>query len=281
MDTVLLWTIVAILLSSLVGVFLGRRKRDICLKDFHGYMATALFKNGKRVWGRLVVETSGLEFCYRGNYWDEDHVETSFIVYKEEYGNLYALLRFHDDLTERNRKRRLRALRRTYHPSPPRRLLRHLRNVFNTLKDAVSEAVGTAVAQAKTASPTLRAVTTQQKYVNKVQSDVINYLGSSYDPILERHIGTMVVLEVARPDGTVEEHVGVFREYSPQFLEVMDVHYRDGDRVRVCDMVVPRATAVIRHSAEPVKGQPQPPAPAHAPPQEAAPPGEPTAVGRG
>lgn len=254
-ESVLLWTIAAILLSSTVGVVLARRKKDPCLNDFHSYMVTMQMKSGKRVWGRLHVETSGIEFRYRGNYWDKDHVETSFIMYKEEFGSIYALFRFHDELTPEEQRRRLSALRKAYHPWPPRRLLRHVRNLFNTIRDAISEALGTAILNVKAPSPALQAMVSQQKYVSKLQTDVIGYLGTSYDPMLERHIGTLVVLEITRPDGVIEEHVSVFKEYSSQYLEVMDVKYVDNGRPRVCDMVVPRAYAFIRHSAEPVQGQ--------------------------
>lgn len=252
-ESVLLWTIVAILLSSTIGVVLARRKKDPCLNDFHAYMVTVQTKNGKRVWGRLHVETSGIEFRYRDNYWDKDHVETSFILYKEEFGNIFVLFRFHDELTPEEQKCRLHALKKAYHPWPPRRLLRHIRNLFNTIRDAINEALGTAILQIKTPNPALQAMATQQKYVARLQSEVIGYLGASYDPMLERHIGTLVVLEVTRPDGVVDEHVGVFKEYSSQYLEVMDVQYLDNGRPRVCDMVVPRAHAFIRHSAEPVQ----------------------------
>ncbi len=252
-ESVLLWTIVAILLSSTIGVVLARRKKDPCLNDFHAYMVTVQTKSGKRVWGRLHVETSGIEFRYRGNYWDKDHVETSFILYKEEFGNIFVLFRFHDELTPEEQKRRLHALKKAYHPWPPRRLLRHIRNLFNTIRDAINEALGTAILQIKTPNPALQAVATQQKYVARLQSEVISYLGASYDPMLERHIGTLVVLEITRPDGVVDEHVGVFKEYSSQYLEVMDVQYLDNGRPRVCDMVVPRAHAFIRHSAEPAQ----------------------------
>lgn len=253
LDSVLLWTLLAILLSSLIGVFLARRKKDACLKDFRGYLCTVLLKSKKRIWGRLAVETSGIEFRYTGNYWDEEHIETSFIIYKEEFGSLYILFRFLDELDPDDRKRRQRSLDKSYHPSPPRRLWRSTVNFVNTIRDALTEAVGV-LALAKTTNVALRAVTSQQKYLTKVQSDLVSFVGTSYDPILERHIGNMCVLEINNLDGKVEEHVGVFKEYSPQFLEVMDIAYRDGEKVRVCDMIVPRTHAVIRHSAEPVRG---------------------------
>ena len=168
---------------------------------------------------------------------------------------LFALFRFHDELTEKGRERRLLALKRAYHPSLPRRLKRRIRNVFNTFKDAISDSMGMVMTRAKTVNPALAAVSQQDKYLSRVQGDVMGSVGSSYDPILERHIGKMVVLEIGTTAGETQEHVGVFKEYSPEYLEVMDVKYKDGEQERVCDMVVPRATSFIRHSAERLQGE--------------------------
>ena len=253
--TILMWTLLAIILSTVVGVLLSRRKNDICLKDFRGYMVTGQFKTGKRVWGRFAVDPTGVEFRYRENYWDEDHIESSFIVYKEEFGNLFVLFRFHDELTEANQARRLRQLQRTYKPPVHRRILRTIRNIFNMVKDAVGEAIGATIAQTKAINPTMQAVAYQQKYVTKAQSDMVNHWSNTYDPILERHIGQKSVLEILNTQGVIEEHVGVLREYTGQFIEVMNIDYLDGDKgVRKCDIIAPRAHSILRHSSEPVAG---------------------------
>ena len=51
-------------------------------------MMTLLEKDGKRVWGNLAVEASGLELVYSEDYLDKDHIETSYILFKEEYNSL-------------------------------------------------------------------------------------------------------------------------------------------------------------------------------------------------
>ena len=77
-----------------------------------------------------------------------------------------------------------------------------------------------------------------------------DYLGRAYDPILEKHIGKWVVLEITTNEEEVQEYAGIFKDYSRQFLQVMDVSYPDGDQTRICDIIVPRAHAYIRHGAE-------------------------------
>lgn len=262
-DSVLLWILVVIAVSSLVGVFIARRKRDICLKDFEAYLTTVRRKDGKAVWGQLAVESTGLELRYHSDYWDDDHIESSFIIYQEEFNSVFLILRFHEELSEANRVRRLADLGETYHPRFQRRMFRHVRNFFNTFRDAINQSIGAALTQVKGQGGSLSAVASQQKQVTKIQSDVVGYIGAAYDPILERHIGHMVVLEVLGTDGIIVEHLGVLKEYSPHFIEVMDVAMPDGDSTRICDILAPRAHAAVRHSGEAVATRPdvaQPPA---------------------
>jgi hypothetical protein len=104
--------------------------------------------------------------------------------------------------------------------------------------------------RAKTANPALAAVASQQKSVKRFEKGVAGYLGRSYDPILEKHIGKWVVLEITTNEEEVQEYAGIFKDYSRQFLQVMDVSYLDGDQTRLCDIIAPRAHATIRHGAE-------------------------------
>src|SRR5210317_1893489 len=95
-------TIVFVILAAVVGAFVRRRRRDKCLKDFAGDIITLEDAGGKEVWGKLRVENTGLEFVYDSAHADADgHEETSFILYKDEYDVIAAVVRYHDQLTER------------------------------------------------------------------------------------------------------------------------------------------------------------------------------------
>ncbi len=253
MDNAILLTILVILGLSIVGMVLNRRTKDRCLKDFGGFLTTMQEKSGKRVWGSLRVEPTGIEFCYEGDYWDRDHIETSFIVYKQEFPALWALFRFHDELDAAHQALRLRQLERSFHPGPWRRLARGLRNLASSLKDAFGDITGVILATASARSPAGRALATQQKQVTQVQGGIIGLAGAAYDPILERHIGRRVVLEIVAPSGEIQEHVGVLKEYSAEFVEVLDLRYPDGGKgERVADVIVPRTHGAVRHSNESV-----------------------------
>jgi hypothetical protein len=111
-------TIIFIVLAAFVGAFVRRVSRDKCLKDFSRNMVTLQETSGKIVWGNLRVENTGLEFVYLEKHRDKDgHDEASYILYKYEYPNIAALIRFHDELSERDKKEREKELKRTYHPT--------------------------------------------------------------------------------------------------------------------------------------------------------------------
>lgn len=250
LDNVLLLAIIFGIGAAMIGAFLSGRSRDRCLTSFCGFRVTLLQKDGKRIWGHLALEASGLELLYSKDYVVKDHIETSYILFKEEFNSIYLFLRFHDELSEANKEKRVQEVKRAYHPSPLRLLVRKARNVVNTLKDSIFEALGMAMTKAKTANPALGKLASQKKRATGIEKGVVGSLGRSYDPILEKHFGKRVVLEIKTVDGERQEYVGIFKDYSPRFLQVMDVSYPDGDQIKVCDIIVPRAHAYIRHGAE-------------------------------
>jgi hypothetical protein len=69
--------------------------------------------------------------------------------------------------------------------------------------------------------------------------------------LLERYIGHKVVLEMVKGD-RILEYCGVLKEYTAEFIEIMDVNYavQENDPARKADLVVPRKIGLIRHLAE-------------------------------
>jgi hypothetical protein len=91
-------TILFIAIATMVAAFIRRVTRDKCLKDFEKNMVTLEFVSGKTVWGTVNVENTGLEFVYDEPHPDEQgHNETTFLLFKNEFANIQALARFHDE----------------------------------------------------------------------------------------------------------------------------------------------------------------------------------------
>jgi len=245
-------TIIFIVLAAFVGAFIRRVSRDKCLRDFHRDMVTLEDASGKIIWGTLRVENTGLEFVYPEKYRDEDgHDETSYILYKQEYPNITALIRFHDELSERNKKEREKELKRTYHPAFLRRMKRRIKNIFKTVRDSVMEVVSLLMSQVKKATPAGAVLTSQDKYVSKMQQELISTVGTSYEPLLERYIGHKVVIDMIRGDKMLE-YCGVLKEYTADFIETMDVNYKikEDQPSRKADLIVPRKLGIVRHLGE-------------------------------
>jgi len=245
-------TIIFIVLATVIAAFIRRRRKDKCLKDFSNYMVTLEKTDAKAIWGKLSVENTGLELIYPERHIDEDgHDETSYILYKYEYPNIAALIRYHDELSESGKKKREKELKRTYHPGMLQRLKRKIQNIFKTVRDSVMEVVNILISQAKRATPAGAVLTSQDKYISQVKQELMDSVGTSYEPLLERYIGNRVVLELIKGD-KIFEYCGVLKDYTAEFVEIMDVNYRvkDEEPARTADLVVLRKYGIVRHLGE-------------------------------
>jgi hypothetical protein len=245
-------TIIFIILAAGLGAFIRKRSRDKCLRDFEQNMVTLEDTAGKTIWGKLRVENTGLEFVYPQKQKDEDgHDETSYILYKYEYPKIGLVIRFHDELSDENKKAREKELEKTYHPDWDRRLKRKTLNVFRTVRDSVVEIVNLVISQAKKATPAGKVLTSQDKYVSQMKQELMGSVGTSFEPLLERYIGHKVVLEMIKSD-KIFEYCGVLKEYTAEFIEIMDVNYKttEDQPAKTADLVVPRKLGLIRHLAE-------------------------------
>ncbi len=222
-DVSLLVTLAAIFAATLLGSYLQTRRKDPCLGAFDGYHVTLQLENGKLIWGELQVEPSGLELCYRRAVQDGHHLETSYVLYADEYGQIHAFFRFADELTPENQARREQDIRRSFHPNFWQRSKRRLRTFLATARESMAAAVGVLVGRAR--KPAARYITdTGETYLKQLGVDAISHAGTSYDPLLERFIGRKVVVEMLE-GGEVHEHVGILKNYTADFLEILDVQY--------------------------------------------------------
>ncbi|MBN1796527.1 MAG: hypothetical protein JW804_07635 [Sedimentisphaerales bacterium] len=252
MDSMLQITLVFIVIATLIATFVRRIKRDKCLRDFSRFLVNLDRVDDKRIFGKLRVENTGIEFLYQTVYEDKDgHDESSYILYKHEFSKIQTLLRFHDELDEQDRKKRQKDLQKTYHPNFLRRLRRKTANLFKTLRDSVAEVVNLLISRVKKTTGFGATINSQDKYVTQMKQELIGSAGTSYEPLLERYIGHKVVLEMVKGE-TVTEYCGVLKEYTADFIELMDVDYKDVQQElpKKADIIVPRQYGLVRHLGE-------------------------------
>lgn len=222
-DVSLLYTVGLIFLATLIGSYFRSRRKDPCLHSFEGFHVTIERTDDKVVWGVLDVESTGLELIYRDDVQDSKHIESSYLLFGEEYKDIQAIYRFADQLTPENKRRRERDIRRSFHPGFVERSKRGLRKFIGTASESINEVVGLLVGRAK--KPAGRYINDQsEKSLYRLSENLIGHAGGVFDPLLERILGQKIVVEVMEGD-EVHEHVGILKNYSPDFIEVLDVQF--------------------------------------------------------
>lgn len=230
-DFSLLITVGLVFLLTLVGAYMRSRRKDRCLKSWEGFHVTIERISGRLVWGVLKLEPTGMELAYRDSVQDEKHIESSYLLYASEYEDIQAIYRYADQLSPADRARREHDIRRAFHPGPLRRLRRALRNFLSTATDSLNEVLGIVLGRVqKTGSRYLAAEGSAA--IKSLGGKVLGQVSGTYDPLLEHYIGRRVVAEVVEED-EVHEHVGIFKEYSADFIEILDVHYPQDQTVVV------------------------------------------------
>jgi len=249
-ENALLLTLLFIFGGALVTALLRSRSRDRCLKDFHGYHVNIELLD-KRVWGKLEVYSAGLELIYDAPHDDADgHQEFSSLFFQPDLGDVVSIYRFQDELSDAHRQQREREVARSWNPTLWARWSRRCWNILSMFRDACIEAMGAVVSQVrKTSGAGL--VAQQSGHIETTGKTLIqDFASNAYEPLLERQIGRRVVVEYRKADRW--EIVGILREYSDQYLELMDVALPTGspDHGRVVDMILPRRLSVVRHRAQ-------------------------------
>ena len=119
------------------------------------------------------------------------------------------------------------------------------------MRDSIVEVVNIFISHAKKAGPAAGVLTSQDKYVSKMKQELAGSVGASFEPLLEKYIGHKVVLELIKGDKMLE-YCGVLKEYTAEFVEVMDVDYKEKEEqaAKKGDLVVPRKYGIVRHLGE-------------------------------
>ncbi len=113
------------------------------------------------------------------------------------------------------------------------------------------DAVNLLIGRVKRTTSIGATLTSQDKYASQLKQELMGFMGTSFEPLLERHIGKRVVLELTKGD-KIFEYPGVLKDYTAEFIEIMDVDYKikEDQTARKADLVIPRRYGVIRHLGE-------------------------------
>ncbi len=241
-DNALAISLGLIFLSALVGFWTRTKTVDHCLKDFMGYPGLLELKNGYKIQGKMHIYSTGIELVYSSSQESELDGQ-SYICYKSEYPNIATLQRLVTTLAPEQHKKRNQELYRTQHPSLGWKMHRGFCNLLGMFRDAFVQSIAMILGQAKKNIVVAPLITQHEKNIATLGNELIGYAGNAYDPILEKYLGCAVVLEVTKGEQR-EKYAGIFKEYSSDFLEILNIVQNDN----VVDWIVPRSHAVIRHA---------------------------------
>ena len=186
-------TICVIFGASLVGAWLRSRRRDACLVSFSDFHVTLETIDGHRVWGVLDVLPTGLELHYRSAVQDDHHLESSYILYGNEFEQIQTIFRYADDLSSEKQKQRAKAIKQSFHLRPLHKLGRKMRNFVSTASASLNDILGMAIGRARKPAG---------RFIDENSETHLKQLGDS-----------------------VIGHVGIFKEYTRDFHEILDVQF--------------------------------------------------------
>jgi len=175
----------------------------------------------------------------------------SYILYKTEFARIAALIRYHKNLSEKDKIRRKSDIEKTYHPSRARRIKRRLMNMLKMLKDSMMEIFGVLTGHISKQNVSQKITPTEINQTTRVQKELVNTIDAAYDPLLEKYIGNLVILEFNLNNTPVVLR-GILKEYTSEFIELLDIVIKTerDDAEASADIIVPRKLATIRGVGE-------------------------------
>lgn len=246
-------TILLIIITAILGAFTNRVKRDKCLYDFNNDPVTLEKITGQiTAKGILRVESTGLEFIYPEEIINPENnlTHASYLFFKYEYPQIRALIRFREDLSENGQIKREKELKRVYQPSIFRRTKRKMLNFFKTVSDSLKEVGNVIVTHFQKGATAKSVFKSQDKYLKQINQNLVESVGVAYDKLLEKYIGHEVVFDLIKGD-TVMQYSGILKDYTANYLEILDVEYAVKDEEKkLADIVIPQKLGIIRHFGE-------------------------------
>ena len=187
--SVLYLTLLLIFFTAIVTAVVTKWTRDKCLKLFNRYHVSLERARGQTMWGLLKVFSAGIEVIYDHPFVDQrGRKKTSYMIYGSELDqHLLSILRYHDELSDAQKKRREAQIRSSFNPGPLKRLWRQIRNFVNTLRDAFNTAIGAVVTQYQRFNPA-GAIAQQSGSVTQLGQTLLGRFANAYEPLLEQYM---------------------------------------------------------------------------------------------
>jgi hypothetical protein len=242
---------VLLFVAATITAIAARRKRDRCLKYFNREPVMILMQSGKWLWGRFIAYPKAMELVFENPAVDETgHAKASYVLYNPEVDGIKKILQPPPKAGTREHDRWQKEIQRIANPSLLRRFRRWVWNVFNTLRDAISQSLGMVIGTMKKSTP-MGKVSGADKRAGDIGNTLLGTVPNAYEPVLEKYLSKQVIVEMLE-DGKVVEFAGLLQEYSGKYLLLRDVDYKPEVDIGAplpdrFDIIFPRSKALVRH----------------------------------
>jgi len=225
-DEIFALTILVLFLVTLLGAVLRRYARDKCLRLFDGFHVTWLPAQKPAMWGRMETLSQGILLAYDSPVEDPRGLtKAASLIYEDELTRMLALLRTRLAMSSEEQLRHAAQVQRLLNPSLWQRLSRRLKNLVSMVRDAIVGTLALLLGRLSSSQPAGAALRTQSQQITAVGSELIGTLANAYEPLLERHLGQPVVVEIRLPEGSPRpalQFPGYLAEYSERYVVLVN-----------------------------------------------------------
>ena len=246
------WIPMALLfMAATITAIASRRKRDRCLNYFNREPVMILMQSGKWLWGRFIAYPKAIELVFENPEADDSgHKKSSYVLYSPEVDGIKKILQPPPIAGTKEHDRWQKEIKRIANPSLLRRFRRWIWNIFNTLRDAVSQSLGMIIGTMKKSTP-MGKIAGADKRAGDIGNTLLGTVPNAYEPVLEKYLSKQVIVEMLE-DGEVREFAGLLQEYSGKYLLLRNVAYKPDLNTETplpdCfDIIFPRNKALVRH----------------------------------
>jgi len=242
---------ILLFVAATVTAIATRRKRDRCLKYFNRESVLILMPSGKWLWGRFIAYPKAMELVFDRPQADENgHYKASYVLYSPEVDGIKKILQPPPAAGTKEHNRWQKEIKRIANPSLLRRFRRWIWNIFNTLRDAISQSLGMIIGTMKKSSP-IGKVSGADKRAGDIGNTLIGTVPNAYEPVLEKYLSKQVIIETLE-DGKVIEFAGLLQEYSGKYLLLRNVAFQPDINTGTplpdhFDIIFPRNKSLVRH----------------------------------
>jgi small nuclear ribonucleoprotein (snRNP)-like protein len=246
------WLPMALLfIAATITAIATRRKRDRCLKYFNHEPVMIQMRTGKWLWGNFVAYPNAMELVFENPPKGENGIrKASYVLYSPEVDGIKKIIQPPPEAGTKAYEHWKKEIKRIANPSLHRRFKRWIWNIFNTLRDAISQSLSMVIGSMKKATP-MGKVAGADKRAGEIGDTLLGTIPNAYEPVLEKYLSKQVVVEILEDEKLIE-YPGLLQEYSGKYLLLRNVPYipeldfgrKLPDRF---DIIFPRSIALVRH----------------------------------